>query len=168
MDIAKIFEDLDDWLQAEAREALLEGFPDPGDCEIRVLGQSAVNLAKIDYISRATIDLDAQVKAKARVVTEFKKIVAFHGMVYDELSDEIRMPKATQYIPFYDGVRVQGFYADPISVMVSKAKFAPEKNAREIGKLLKSEKKQEFIDACEAEGVDITRFLLKSEAGKAR
>jgi len=79
--------------------------------------------------------------------------------VFDELSNEIWMPEETKYISIYKGQSVDGYYAEPEYVLLSKALKAPEKNKNLIIQYISIGPSQLFLDLCSKYQVNLEVFL---------
>jgi hypothetical protein len=99
--------------------------------EVQVLGQTSLlmdNVIPSKISLTRTNDLDALVKGRSLELVIFRKVLKSNGLVLDELSSDIWIPKGASFVPYYDSSAVKVSYLDPISALVSKAVKAKEKN----------------------------------------
>ena len=132
MDLGFLGEVLDELIMLMDKEADEEGtILSPKDVEITVLGQVALlsnNLANQQLELDNTMDLDAEVKATMLIRQGIKQCLEEEGLYLDPLAKDIWMPKETKYEKVYDGDYVTIYRADAVSVLLSKAIMAKEKN----------------------------------------
>ncbi len=76
----------------------------------------------------ATRDVDALFKVDWIVRTTFKEVVARQGLVFDDLSEEAWIPSDATFNLISTSERLKVYALDPLDILVSKAKMAPEKN----------------------------------------
>ena len=69
------------------------------------------------------------------------------------------MPEETQYADIFVGDWVRAMRALPLYVMVSKAKFAVEKNRALIRQYIAHEAPDEFFELCDRHQVDLEAAL---------
>lgn len=113
-------------LQSEAL-----GSPSLSRGEVILLGQFSLfcQPAAAEVLNLiATRDIDALVKATGGFQSQFRTVVNELGFEYDELSSEVWIPEGATYSLLYQGTRFTIQALDPISVLVSKAVKAKEKN----------------------------------------
>ena len=126
--IAKVFEELDQWIIEENKRITDEGGMRIGDVYFKVVGQSAVLEANLSIDVDNTADVDAFSNLSHSVQTQFNELLKPLGKVYDAHSGEIWMPAETQYTPIFTGLYVKAELAGVEYVMVSKALKAIDKN----------------------------------------
>jgi len=129
--IDEILAELERSLKKINRQRDRDGVPALRKIEIRLLGQFSLLVdrkvsGKIPLA--ATRDLDALIKAEFIVERELKTILEKKGLVLDDLSGEIWVPDEGQFIVYYESPMIRCVYLDPVSVLVSKAIKAKEKN----------------------------------------
>ena len=90
-----------------------------------------------DLNPTATRDLDALIIGDSIAASVLRAILSSNGLVYDELSKEIWLPENAQFLPYYRSENLVVSYLDPISVLISKAIQAKEKNRFLIRRALK-------------------------------
>ncbi len=86
-----------------------------------------------------TADLDALLKMDHAVKEEFKKILRAEGLIYDEDSPLIWIPKDAKIRKVIDVGSITIKAIDAESALVSKAVKAPEKNKQLIREAIASE-----------------------------
>lgn len=157
--LKEIFEKLDDQVIAANKRFADEGsFPIP-KFQVQVLGQVGLLEAQIDIPMNKTIDLDAYSNMKYSAKRIFIGILAEYGLVYDDLSDEIWMPKETVYNTIFEGQIVTGMVAQPEYILLSKAIKAPDKNRTLLARYLGHKPSKLFISLCDKYGVDLKELL---------
>ncbi len=131
----------------------------PKTVEIRILGQMALFFNE-EFSQRvsleATLDLDALINANHEIENLVVEEIELMGLVLDELSKEIWMPEGTWWETAFKGEYVTIRIPDPISIIVSKAKFAKEKNKKLINETLR-EFGKELEERLKSEGVDFEK-----------
>lgn len=99
--------------------------------EVQVLGQTSLLMNK-EISSKISLtrtnDLDALVKSRSLELVIFRKVLKGNGLVLDELSSDIWIPKDASFEPYYESSSIKVSYLDPLSALVSKAVKAKEKN----------------------------------------
>lgn len=141
-----IFEELDLKISLANRELREQGSLEIPRFFIKILGQSALIEAKIDLQLFATIDVDAYVNFNSYAKTLFSSVLKKHNLFYDELSNEIWMPKETQYVHIFKGQTFDGFIAQAEFVLVSKLLKAPAKNRNILIEYLSKEPSDLFFE----------------------
>ena len=127
--IDKIINDLEEQLRLRREE--LGGDSSSNKIEIQMLGQMSLLMNK-DITTKLTLahtkDVDALLKGKSGESQVFRKVVKSNGLEFDELSEEVWIPKDAKFLEYYDSPYVKVTYLDPISALTSKAIKAKEKN----------------------------------------
>ena len=147
---------LESKLSAQERESEALGSPSLSGGSVTLLGQFALicqpEAAKLLKL-RATFDVDAIIKARGGFQTHFREVVKELGFELDDLSEESWIPEGAVFNKLYEGQRFTISALDPISVLISKAVKAPERNrilvrdAIEIyGEMLTSKLKVHKVD----------------------
>ena len=155
----KIFEKLDQEIMNLNEEFRAEGSSEIPKFHIKILGQSALIESNIALALNSTIDIDAYADFIWVAREKFCEILKENNLVFDELSNEIWMPDETKYISLYEGQFVNGFYAEPEYVLLSKALKAPEKNKNLIVQYISIGPTQIFLDLCKKYHVNLEDFL---------
>jgi hypothetical protein len=155
----KIFEKLDQEIMKLNVEFRAEGSSEIPKFQIKILGQSALIESNIALALNSTIDIDAYADFIWVAREKFCEILKENNLVFDELSNEIWMPDETKYISLYEGQFVNGFYAEPEYVLLSKALKAPEKNKNLIVQYISIGPTQIFLDLCKKYHVNLEDFL---------
>lgn len=155
MILREIFNTLNDWIEAENQTARSEGLIFIDDCRFQLLGQSALMCSDIGIEIRATADLDAYTNAQYSVIKYLDNLLLPYGMKFDTLSKEIWMPEETKYTPFYSGSHVTVELAEVEYLLVSKAKFAMEKNRPLLIEYLSKEPTELFFELAEKYKLDL-------------
>jgi len=164
-----IFTELDARISALMSERAETGGPKIARAEVRILGQMSLlaNERVSGVVTLAeTGDLDAHLRTEYVVEKELKIILRKHGLVYDETSNEIWIPKGAKYEPLFDLKNVVVSHIDAESALVSKAVKAPEKNRILIQDSLASAAFPDLADRIVREGGDLSYFLEDSENSK--
>lgn len=129
--VLAVFNELDSQIVSVNKERHNEGLPGIERAQIKVLGQMALILN--EEISQriplfSTQDVDALVQGEWIVTSIFKTLLENNGLQFDFLSTEIWIPDGATYHTIFSGQSLDCEILDPISVLVSKAIKAPEKN----------------------------------------
>ncbi len=151
-DLDKILKELESIVNKLDQQLCQDGLPKTGKIQIKVLGQASLLLdesinKKLNII--ATNDLDALLEGDSTIKFHFKEILRSHGYDYDELSKEIWIPTEAKFWKYYSSKKITVHVIDSFSTLVSKAKFAPEKN------------KQLLIQAIAEFSVELEKLFLK-------
>ncbi|HQH26154.1 MAG TPA: hypothetical protein PLP17_02060 [Oligoflexia bacterium] len=109
----------------------------------------------------ATQDIDALVKATGGFESQFRAVVNELGFQYDELSSEVWIPEGAHYNLLYQGSRFTIQALDPISVLVSKAVKAPQKNRILIQEAI-GQYGDQLISRLEKYSVDLSFFSVRA------
>jgi hypothetical protein len=137
--LRKIFSTLDKRVKEINRSHLKEGLRPVLKSEVKLLGQmsSLVDEKVSAILSLAqTADMDALLKMDHIVKLELKKILSKEGLVYDEDSPLIWIPKDSKFNELFKFDHVKVTSIDPESALVSKAVKAAKKINRLFAKLL--------------------------------
>src|ERR1700678_2491105 len=106
-----------------------------------------------------TADVDAFLKMDWSVKEEMKKLLAETGLIYDEDSPWIWIPKGAAFEPLLALPNLTVLILDPESALVSKAVKAPEKNKALIREALASGKFKTLADRIVKAGGKLEAFL---------
>lgn len=156
--LVDVFLALDQWVARENIRARADGTPTHKKCNIRVLGQAALWVAKVDLTLTATQDLDAYADYDWAVQKELERLLAKDGKVLDPHGHEVWMPRETRYDLLYEGTYVDARVADPDAVLISKAYKAPEKNMGLVTEYLAKGASERFFELAQKYGVDLEQF----------
>ena len=156
--LVDVFLALDQWVARENVRARADGTPTHKKCTIRVLGQAALWVAKVDLTLTATQDLDAYADYDWAVQKELERLLAKDGKVLDPHGHEVWMPRETRYDLLYEGTYVDARVADPDAVLISKACKAPEKNMGLITEYLAKGASERFFELAQKYAVDLEQF----------
>lgn len=154
-----VFLALDQWVARENVRARADGTPAHKKCTIRVLGQAALWVAKVDLTLTATQDLDAYADYDWVVQKELERLLAKDGQVLDPHGHEVWMPRETRYDLLYEGTYVDARVADPDAVLISKACKAPDKNMGLIIEYLAKGASERFFELAQKYAVDLEQFV---------
>ena len=157
--LKSVFEKLDLWINAENQMAARERVPLLKKSEFRVVGQNALLEAHLNLDIASTADVDTIDNANHIVRVKLNELLKAQGMELDPLGNEIWMPEETQYTDIFIGDWVKAMRALPVFVMVSKAKFAVEKNKSLIRQYMAQQAPDEFFELCERHQVDLDAVL---------
>lgn len=157
----KILSDFEITLQRASAERASDGLPQLAKVELKVLGQMALFAneyasASLDLVQ--TKDLDAIIEGDWVVRSMFKETLRHHGLVYDDLSDEIWIPPEATFDEYYNSSLLRVLVLSPLYVLVSKAVKAPEKNKQLITQAI-SVWGESLIEKIEEYGQDVGIFL---------
>lgn len=141
----KVFQDLDKWVDKSNKGLAKEGFPVIKPFYIKVLGQTALIESNINLNLPTTIDVDMYTNCSYVVKQELERILSKHKKFLDGFSDEIWMPKETEYSLFYKGKNLKAYLAKPEYILLSKALKAPKKNRGIILEYLSRSPSQLFL-----------------------
>lgn len=131
MDIIRsLITQLDAVLGADTDTRRQEGLPGLYPLEVKVLGQMSLLMDPIGIKLNpiATRDFDAILRGDWLAIAALRSILSANGLVYDELSEEIWLPKFSTFIPYHRSPHLEVSYLDPLSTLTSKAIKAKEKN----------------------------------------
>jgi len=157
--LQKIFEELDVWVEQENGDIATSGGIRIPFFQIKVLGQTALAEIKIDLDLFETQDLDAYVMCEERVKQKLDDLLRKINKQYDFLSQEIWMPRETEYKILYKSKRFEASVALPEYVLISKALKAPTKNRTLILEYLAKKPTDLFFNLAKAYGLDLTEFF---------
>ena len=121
--LAETFEELNEHISAHNRRSNQEGGLSIEKQSLKIVGQAALFLAELPFPITSTTDLDVLVTPPYSVQVKLRELLAKRGLVLDPDGRLIWMPKGTLYHRFFDSPWVEGLYADPESVLLSKYKF---------------------------------------------
>lgn len=138
--VDQIIKELEVRLDAANKEREEMGAAPFKKSEITVLGQMSLMMdkeaSKLLPLA-ATADLDALIKGDSIARTQLQSIIKAKGLVLDDLSTEVWIPKGAKFIKYYDSDLLKVSYLDPLSALTSKAIKAKEKNRVLITEALK-------------------------------
>ncbi len=146
--LQKIFEELDGWVKQENGAIATSGGIRIPFFKIRVLGQTALAEVKIDLELFETQDLDAYVTCEERVKQKLDDLLRKINKQYDFLSQEIWMPKETEYKILYQSKHLEASVALPEYVLISKALKAPTKKSNSNFGISCKETNGSFFQPC--------------------
>jgi hypothetical protein len=159
--IEKIFVDLNKQIKRLNAERRKIRSPPISKCEAILLGQVSllVNEKVSAILSLAqTADLDAKLKMDHSVLIELKKILEREGLVYDDDSPLIFIPRDSKFDTLFEFDCVTIKAIDPESALVSKAVKAPEKNKQLIREAIASDKFAKLVDRIQSNGGNLENF----------
>ncbi|MBP9707989.1 MAG: hypothetical protein KBD78_10110 [Oligoflexales bacterium] len=157
--LQKVFELLDQAVVKMNRENDTDGLSRIPRFYIKVLGQTALLEANLGIPLLMTSDVDAYSDFVWIVRQHFCQLLREEGYHFDELSNDIWMPKETQYRQVFFGQCFDGFIAAPEYVLLSKAKMAPQKNKNLIVEYLSSGPSVLFLDLANTYQINLESFL---------
>ena len=105
-----------------------------------------------------TADMDALLTMDHVLKEELKTCLRKHGLVYDEDSHLIWIPKGATFDDLFDLKNVIVKAIDPMSALVSKAVKAPQKNKQLIREAIASGKFPGLADRIETDGGNLDFF----------
>lgn len=157
--LLKIFQQLDQEIIALNLELQAEGSREIPNFYIKIVGQSALLEGNTGLVLNATMDIDAFANFVWVAREKFCDILKQNHLVYDSLSSEIWMPEETKYVHLYKGYIVDGYYAEPEYVLLSKIVKAPKKNKNLILQYLAKGPSKLFLQLCKSHKVDLEGVL---------
>lgn len=132
-----VFQRLNEFIEKYNEESTEEGGISIPPQEIRIVGQVALLLADLPFPVLATTDLDNLTTLPFNVQKELNKLLFDFEMHLVPDGPKVWMPPDTPYLPLFDFKKVKVLYADPESVILSKAKFNRVKDRPLIEKFLR-------------------------------
>jgi hypothetical protein len=121
--LIEVFEGLDRHISEHNQHCNREGGINIEKQTLKIVGQTALFLAELPFPLTSTTDLDVLIMPPYSVQVKLRELLSSHGMSLDPDGRLIWMPKNTKYQRFFDSKWVEGLYADPESIMLSKFKF---------------------------------------------
>lgn len=119
----EIFEELNEFLMAENKEADQMGGPFVKKQTVKIVGQAALLLADLPFPVEGTSDLDVVSSIDHVAQKKLIELLLKKGMSLDTDSHLIWMPKDTRFKKIFDFPKVEVFVAEPEDVLLSKYKF---------------------------------------------
>jgi hypothetical protein len=110
-----------------------------------------------------TGDMDAKLDMDFFVKQQLQKFLAQKGLIYDEDSDKIFIPKNSRELGLFEFKNVLVRRLDPESVLVSKGVKAPDKNRPLLQDATASEVFPNMLSRIEEEGGDLDRIFGEVE-----
>ncbi len=159
--LKKVFKTLDIKIADENRVRVESGGLLVPKCEITILGQMSLltNDKVSSFLTLAqTGDMDALISLNTFVKIELKKLLIENGLVYDEDSEKIWIPKESGYEELFNFPFIHVRIIDAESALVSKAIKAPLKNKQLIREAIASERFQGLADRILHYGGDLEFF----------
>lgn len=159
--LAKVFEELNSAIEVENLDRRESGTPTISKSEVTILGQTSLLVQpEITHVLSLaqTGDLDARLKVENFVKQKLKEILPKHGLLYDEDSPLIFIPKGSHLSFFLELKNLVVFVIDPESALVSKAVKAPDKNRQLIREAIAAGIFPKLIERILAEGGDLDDF----------
>jgi len=158
----KIFTELNQAVEFENRQRLKEGTLTIPKSEVILFDQMSLMLNE----SVATIltliqtgDMDAKLRMDYFTKNKLKDILEANGLVFDEDSHLIWIPKDAKEIKLFKFKNVEVKLIDAESTLVSKAMHAPQKNAQLIRQAIASGKFPNLVDRIFENNGKIELFL---------
>ncbi len=129
--IQNLIQDLEAFYHDANKELEEDGSPPLKPLEVRILGQFSLILNKEVFEELqpgATVDVDALLSGDSMLKLELKRRLRKYGLEYDELSEEIWIPKGATYSEYYSSEALTILIIAPFITLTAKAKFAVTKN----------------------------------------
>ncbi len=165
--IKEIFTKLDQRVDKENFRRREDGEPALKKSKVLILGQTSLLLDKKLSVRLGllqTADLDAKLDMEYFVKQKLKELLKEKGLIYDEDSDKIFIPKDSRELDIFDFKNVAVARLDSESVIVSKAVKAPEKNRQLIqSSVVETGLFKTLISRIESEGGDLTKIFNKAK-----
>ncbi len=160
-DLKAIFEKLDKRILALNCERQNDGQFAIQKAEVTLLGQMSLLVSeKVSLILSLaqTGDMDALLTMDYAVKVELTKLLKQAGLIYDEDSPLIWIPKGAKFEDLFDFTHVKIRSIDPESALVSKAVKAPGKNKQLIRQAIASGKFPGLVDRILESGGNLEVF----------
>lgn len=160
--LSQIFKQLDLWIAAENIEREDSGVRKFAKCHVTILGQ--MSLLVDDKVSAVlnlaqTGDLDAKLEMEFPVKKKLKELLSEQGLIYDEDSDKIFIPKGSRELPLFEFAYITVKRLDPESALVSKAVKAVAKNKQLIRQAIDKNTFPDLVDRIQANDGDLGKIL---------
>ncbi len=159
MALDAVFERLEQWVTAENKSATIEGFQLLPKSDFRVVGQTALLEANLQFNIASTVDVDVLNNAKHEVVAKLSELLIAEGLELDPLSNEIWMPSETRYLEIFRGDWIEATRAETEYIMVSKALKAPTKNKVLLRNYIATRPPDSFFKMCEKYKIDLSAII---------
>ena len=145
----KIFNDLNQAVELENRQRIKDGTLTIPKSEVLLFGQMSLMLNEsvatiLDLIQ--TGDMDAKLQMDYFTKNKLMELLKANGLVYDEDSHLIWIPKNAKVIELFMFKNVEVKLIDAESILVSKAVRAPQKNRQLIRQAIASGKFPDLVD----------------------
>lgn len=164
--LLEVFTKLDQSVEKENLRRRNDGVLPLKRSKVIILGQMSL-LVDSKVAARLALaqtgDMDAKLDMDFFVKQELKKFLAEKGLVYDEDSDKIFIPKNSSELELFEFRNVVVKRLDPESVLVSKAVKAPDKNRPLIQDATASLVFPNMLSRIEEEGGDLDRIFGEVE-----
>lgn len=164
-----LFKELDGSVESIKSSRREEGLPSLSRAEVRLLGQmSLLSNERVSLLLTLaqTADMDALLAMDNVLKEELKRLLKKHGLVYDEDSYLIWIPKGATFETVFDFKNIIVKAIDPESALVSKAVKAPEKNKQLIREAIVSGEFPGLIDRIEKNGGNLEFFAKDKSEGR--
>jgi hypothetical protein len=158
--LTEVLKNLDNWVIEENRARSARAVLLLPEVQIRVIGQTALIEANLNLEIVATMDVDLIDQIEHTVKQKFEELLKVYGKTLDPVGHEAWMPAETEYHEIFKGEWIAGSLAKPVFIILSKAKFAPEKNGNLIADYLASDALDiRIFDLAEKYKVDLDQFV---------
>ena len=137
----KIFIDLDQTVELENLQRMKEGMLTIPKSEVLLIGQMSLmlNESVASFLNLIqTGDMDAKLRMVYFAKKKLLELLEANGLVYDEDSHLIWIPKNAKTIDLYKFKNIEVKLIDPESALLSKAICAPQKNKQLIREAIAS------------------------------
>ncbi len=160
--LIEIFKKLNNLIEAENLQRKAEGIRLIPRAKITILGQTSL-LAQPELTYMLCLvqtgDLDAKLIAEYAVKKNLIQLLPEYGMIYDDDSHLIFIPKGSTYSAFIDLPLLNVDAIDPESALVSKAVKAPSKNVQLIRAAIASGQFPTLPERIIENGGDLKNFI---------
>jgi hypothetical protein len=129
--------------------------------QVTVLGQQGLLIRRESLPALtllATTDFDALLNGQPPLGDIFKRCIRDEGLSYDEQSIYIWLPEETQYEALYESDFISVKSPQPIYLILSKARYAPEKNRQLVAEAI-VQFGETLLELMDKHGVDAEFFL---------
>jgi len=158
--LLKVFEKLNAWMTRKNRELIDERGVGLSHVKIQIIGQAALLEAKLSFDILGTLDVDTYNQIEYSAKKKFEELLDEQGYKLDPVGHEAWMPKETDFRTIYHEQFVTGLIAEPVFIMIAKAKMAPIKNKQLIvNYLASSDLDKRFFDLAKKYQIDLESFL---------
>jgi hypothetical protein len=120
--LEKVFNDLNAFIEEYDAECDEQGGIRIANQDIKIVGQAALLLADLPFPLLGTMDLDVINKIPFIIQKKLNELLLKNRMYLDPDGIKAWMPDNTHYLPLFNLSRLQVSFADPASVVLSKAR----------------------------------------------
>lgn len=126
--LGKIASKVDMWAVEQNQKTNFDNLKPIPKTEIYIVGQTALLEAKLSIAIAATMDVDSYTELNYQLRVKFDELLQEEGRHLDPVGHEAWMPEETKYKSLYKGKLISLSIAEPVYIILSKARMAPVKN----------------------------------------